>query len=72
MVIDIPAQFAKLCPYADAGLTLAQQLTVVDWHLSACRSAGARGHWSYDCNRHLALHELRTAMVDNILARRAA
>jgi hypothetical protein len=72
VILDIPTQFAKLCPYRPACLGAAQMLDAVDAGLAACKQASASGHWTYDFNRHVALAELRRALVDEILARRAA
>lgn len=71
-MIDIPNQFAKLCPFQPSGRTPAEMLDAVDAGLAACKQASASRHWTYDLNRHVALAELRRALVDQILARRAA
>lgn len=72
MVIDIHRQFAKLCPHEAEGLSLEQQFAIVDRRLKGCRAAGDRGHWSYDVNDHIALIELRAALVAASAQRRAA
>jgi hypothetical protein len=75
-IIDIPGQFRKLCPSYSRSLDLGidQMLETVEGHLERCRSASARGHWSYDLSRHLAFIELRDALLAEAAAdeRRAA
>ena len=65
MIIDIPGQFRKLSPsYSRCiDLTPEQMLDIVEGHLEGCRHASQTGHWSYDLVRHLALAELRDAMI---------
>jgi hypothetical protein len=64
-IIDTQAQFAKLLPsYArDIDLPKGQQLELVEAYLSTERDLSDRGHWAYDLNRHIALIELKDALV---------
>ena len=64
-VIDSWGQFAKLFPsYSrNINLTKAQQLDLVQDSLVSERSLSDRGHWAYCLNRHLALVELRDALM---------
>lgn len=72
MVIDVPAQFAKLCPCEMRDLMPEQMLDIINRDLSRCRLASARGHWTYDFNRHIALAELGDAIAAELAKRRAA
>lgn len=51
----------------------ARRCLLIVWReLNRSRSLGKQGQWAYDLNRHLALRELRDALMQQIAAKRRA
>lgn len=76
MIIDILGQFQKLCQSSSRSLDLTneQMLEIVEGRLEGCRKLGAgeRPHWAYDLNTHIALAELRNALLAECETERVA
>ena len=61
--IDTQAQFAKLMPrWLESDFDKLEQLGLVRGAIQQMQTLSARGHWTYDLNRHQALIELRDAL----------
>lgn len=77
MIIDTLGQFQKLLPsYSRCiDLTKEQMLEEVEGQLAGERKLAnpeAKQHWAYDLNLHMALGDLRDALVAELAAERRA
>jgi hypothetical protein len=74
MVIDALSYYRKLLPSYERSIdtTREEALAVVECGLAGCRKLSKSGSWRYDINFHLALAELRDALIAEIAQAKVA